>query len=67
MASNPKTNYVVTAVECQLCQEMQTLHLRPRTRAGQMSNQTIKCVKCGVEFNVFVLGTIIDGPFGSNI
>ena len=68
MASTPKPNYVVMTVECPHCQEKQTVHVVARTGfAQQMSDQTIKCVKCGKDFKVLVPDKIIDGPFGTNI
>ncbi len=69
MASTPKPNYVVMTVECPYpdCQEKQTVHVIARTGFGQMGDQTIKCVKCGKDFDVLVPDKIIDGPFGTNL
>jgi ribosomal protein S27E len=67
MASTPKPNYIVIPVECDDCHEKQTVHVAARTGFRQMGDQTIKCVRCGKDFNVFVPNKIIDGPFGANI
>ena len=66
MASNPQPNYVVWPVDCRSCHEKQTVHLSPNTGPAQWSVQTIKCVKCGKDFDVIIPDRIIlDGPFGT--
>jgi hypothetical protein len=65
MASNPKPNYFVWSVVCRYCHEQQTVHMLPGTLDNaQWLIQTVKCVKCELNFDVLVPDTIIDGPFG---
>jgi hypothetical protein len=61
---NPKPNYVVMPLECPFCQEQQNLHLRARTGPVHLSEETIKCVKCELDFKILVPDKIIGGPFG---
>ena len=64
MVSDPKPISVVWPVVCRSCHEKQTVHLSARTGPGQWSVQSIKCAKCGIDFDIIVPDRfILDGPF----
>ena len=63
MAFNPEPIFVEWPVVCRSCHAKQTVHLDARTGPALWSAQSIKCVKCGIGFDVIFPHRIINGPF----
>jgi phage FluMu protein Com len=56
-------HYIVMTVECQRCKTKQKVHVATQSGVGQMSDQTIRCIKCDKDFDVLVPDKILRGPF----
>jgi hypothetical protein len=56
-------HYIVMTVECQHCNTKQKVHIAASTDGAQMSDQTIRCIKCDKDFDAMVPDKILRGPF----
>ena len=60
----PDESFTVLTVECLHCKTRQAVHVGFwRGTAPSHGGQTLRCVKCGMEFEVAVSDQIVGGPF----
>ncbi len=62
---SPQLNqpYTVVTVSCGHCKQPQVVQILARTGFWLRTNQSVKCLKCGTEFEVILPDAIIGGPF----
>ena len=63
MSSPARSPFVAITVACFFCETKQVIQVAARLGFTQMSDQTVKCIKCSETFSVQVPNTIIAGPF----
>ncbi len=63
MSSVAKPAHVVMTISCPHCLQKQVVQVRARTGFAQMAGQTVRCVKCRLDFSVMVPDDIVGGPF----
>jgi transcription elongation factor Elf1 len=64
MPSPPlKHPYTVVTVSCGRCQQEQVVQILARSGFCLRVRQSVKCLKCGQEFEVMLPDAIIGGPF----
>ena len=55
--------YSVVTISCGYCKQKQVVQILSRTGFWLGRRQSVKCLKCGQEFEVMLTDAIIAGPF----
>ena len=55
--------YTVVTVSCGRCKQEQVVRILARSGFWSRVRQSVKCLKCGQEFEVMLPDAIIGGPF----
>ena len=55
--------YTVVTVSCGRCKQEQVVRILARSGFWLRVRQSVKCLKCGQEFEVMLPDAIIGGPF----
>ena len=55
--------YTVATVSCGRCKQEQVVQILAQTGFWLRARQSVKCLKCGQEFEVMLPDAIIGGPF----
>jgi transcription elongation factor Elf1 len=58
-----KYPYTVVTVSCGRCKQEQVVQILARSGFWLRVRQSVKCLKCGQEFEVMLPDAIIGGPF----
>lgn len=62
--ASPGVPHIVVPVSCSHCHQQQVVQVRASTtRTGRMNDDSVRCVKCGKDFDVIVPDEIVGGPF----
>ncbi len=63
MPNEQKTPYTEVTICCSHCRQQQVVEVRARIGGVQVNRQTVRCLKCKLEFDAHVPHEIVGGPF----